>query len=395
MSLDLPQLLPQVEDMSKTVAERARENARKLSQAFGALQDAASLSLEALQAKCALAGERWSGAKPIHEAIDARFPTPALPERFAVLGADGSQIYPDRHASVLYYLINIGSILIEHGAGSTPHTTRQPRLYFRDEDLFTEDGSLTPSELINGKRDEAELGELADLAQERPPGEPKLALLDNGLTLWLALQVQDQHQREADRILEGYLDHMDRLRSAGASIAGVIDRPRHANVLTLIHLAQLTETSINEDALRASPYRGLSDRMLFARLLKPGERSACFGYASPVVREFERRGHGVRFFYLNSAEGGQLLRVEVPDWVADRPEALDLVHAGVMEQCRSTGGFPYALIRAHELAVVRQAERQSLEGMLSNALVKHGLIARPSQKSHTKRWTGGRRRHRV
>src|SRR5512139_4065686 len=42
-------------------------------------------------------------AKPVDEPLDASFPKPPLPERLTVLAADGSQIYPDRHAPVDFY----------------------------------------------------------------------------------------------------------------------------------------------------------------------------------------------------------------------------------------------------------------------------------------------------
>jgi hypothetical protein len=70
------------------------------------------------------------------------------------------------------------------------------------------------------------------------------------------------------------------------------------------------------------------------------------------------------------------------------------VHAGVLEQCRTTG-IPYPLVRAHELAVVAQADRAALEQLLQAAMLRVGLQTRISQKAQTKRWTAQRRRHRL
>jgi hypothetical protein len=114
-----------------------------------------------------------------------------------------------------------------------------------------------------------------------------------------------------------------------------------------------------------------------------------------VNRDFKTAGHQVQFFYLNTGAPEAIARVEVPEWVAQDQAKMDWVHAGIIEQSKTTGGFPYPLVRAHELAVVTGADRQVFESMVEGALLRRGLRPRRSQKSQTKRWTGPRRRHRV
>jgi hypothetical protein len=53
------------------------------------------------------------------------------------------------------------------------------------------------------------------------------------------------------------------------------------------------------------------------------------------------------------------------------------------------------LVRAHELAVVTQQDRDQLEGMIQRRLLESNLAGQASQKSTTKRWTRSRRRHRL
>lgn len=394
MSLDLANVLPQVEQMGRTLAERQAEAARRLPIAQAALNGAARLSPDELQTRIARAGDRWRGALPSIEPINQTYPPPTHPARLTLIAADGSQIYPDRHAVAFYYVINVGSIVIDHGSGGPPVVSSRPEVHFEDADLHEpEGGSITPA-LINGLRDAAELDELAGLA-ERHTERPCLALLDNGLLLWLALQVRDQDRRQVDRILQAYLAHLDRLRAAEAAVAGYIDRPRSSDVLALLHLAMLEKEQISDERLRASPFRGLTDRSVFARVLPEGHRSAAFIEGSPLNRDFEKRHHRVGFFYLHTAAAEQIARVEVPEWVAQNPAMMDLVHAALLEQTRSTGGFPYPLVRAHELAVITQNERREFDRILSGVLQRHGMQARVSQKALTKRWTGDRKRHRV
>ena len=104
----------------------------------------------------------------------------------------------------------------------------------------------------------------------------------------------------------------------------------------------------------------------------PGERSAVFESGSPANLDYyQKAGHSIHFFYLNAGRPGKdsLLRIEVPEWVARNPAQLNLVHAAIVEQCRVTDGFPYVLMRAHELAVVTVAERREFEQMVTGALV--------------------------
>lgn len=393
MSLDLPRLLPQVESMSRAAAERAELAHARLQHWSRALDRAAGMPAEEVRLRIDEAGTRWPGALPTEEPIDAVFDAPQHPPRLDVIASDGSQVYPDRHGMALYYLINIGSIAIRHGTGLAPETHSEPLLSFEDEALYgTGEGLIVPA-LIDGQRDVAELAALACLSEARASNSPTLALLDNGLLLWLALQVDQADSKGVEKLLGEYLQHLDRLRACGVALAGFVDRPRTANVLALLHLASLEPSQVSQASLQQAPYRGLTDRSLFALRLRPGQRSARFTHASPVNARFQHAGHAIQFFYLHCGGDEAIARVEIPQWVGESEQRLAWVHAGIVEQCRSTGGFPYALARAHELAVVTHEDRQALEQMLNAALLRRGLIASASRKALAKRWTSGRRRH--
>jgi hypothetical protein len=315
-----------------------------------------------------------------------------------VVAADGSQIYPDRHDLALYYLINIGCITIRYGRAAAPQTKVEAALFHEDQDLYGQSDSLVSGEMIDGRRDLMEMSALADAAASavaEDPATPCLALLDGNLLLWLALRMQDHPRQDVDQLLEEYLQQLSRIQEAGAAIAGYIDRPRNANLLSLLRLDQLPLDAINQDSVRMNQHPGWTDEALIGPILAPGNRSACFAFTSPVNQTFRMRGHEVWFFYLRPGPGEQIARVEIPEWVGRDPKALSLVHAGLLSQGKDTGGFPYALIRAHELAVIGVQERQSFTVLLEQTLMRNGLQAVRSQKSQTKRWTGARRRHRL
>lgn len=397
MTLELNQLSEQVQALSATAAERLANLELQKPAAEALLRDIGQAD-EALVAKVRAAlRHRWAGAIPTAEPVDAAFACPPLPARVNVLAADGSQVYPDRHGVALYYLINVGSIAFRHGSGEAPRVTSRPEVFYEDADLYEEEGGQKPVEKIDAERDRRELGELARLAGAHPDA-PTVALLDNGLLLYFSLQAQDQ--AEIQRELEPYLAHLSTLRDSGAAVAGIVDRPRAAGVARLLHLHTLAEAELKDHAelFQQSPaFKHLTDGLLFASRLQPGERSALFENGSPAnLDHFQPAGHSVHFFYLNPGPAGRhaLLRVEVPEWVARDPARLDLVHAALVEQCRATGGFPYVLMRAHELAVVSVAERRELEQMVVAALLRRGLSPSISQKAQGKAWTGsGKRRY--
>ncbi len=393
MSLDLARLLSQVDQLGAETAQRQVERAAALPKAQAALHQAAGLDPSAIQQRIERAGDRWRGASPGSEAWQISLPAPPLPPRWHAVGADGSQVYPDRHAAAQFCLVNVGSLCLTHGSGEAPVASSRPRLLFRQDELTTTQGEAVDAALVNGMRDVAEMTELADLA-ERFPAEPTLALLDNGLLLWLALQEFERRAPEVDALLKHYLGQMDRLRRTQAALAGVIDRPRGTNLLRLVELCMLPPEQVNPESARLRRFPNLVDRDLLETLLPPGHRSAMFQVVSPLNAAFEARGHGVHFFYLNTGYDGQIARVEVPAWVAEDADRLSCVHAGILEECRLTG-IPYVLVRAHELAVVTQHDRSALESLIAGALLRQGIEPRISQKSTTKRWTASRRRHRL
>jgi len=395
MGLKLNQLTEEVNALGANAAQRLAELSEKLPVALAGLNHL-GVADETLRAKIAKAGNRWPGADPALESIGGRFPCPPHPPELNILGADGSQIYPDRHGSALYYVINIGSIAYPHGRNEAPAIYSDPHVYYEENALYGDEGEgQIPSAIIDGRRDAAELGELARLALERK-GQPTLALVDNGLILWLALQLPDRHRRQVDQVLKDYLEHLNALQISGAAVAGFVGRPRNANVLALLHLNDLPLDQINDETLRSNRYRGLTDLLLFERLLQPGERSALFINNSPANRD-NFKNHLIHFFYLNvgRAEVSEIARVEVPEWVALNRKLLDMTHAAIVEQCRVPNGFPYVLVRAHELAVVTMEEREAFDQMVQAALIRQSLFPRISQKAQTKQWTAGRRRHRL
>lgn len=393
MALELNKLTASVDALGTSAAKRLAELDERLPAAYKLLETI-GVADDELRRKVKLALiHRWAGAIPTDEAVDGVVPLPPHPERLNVVAADGSQIYPDRHGVALYYLINVASIVFRHGLPEAPQCSSQPQVFYEDADLYEEDGGLIPSVMIDAERDVRELGELARLAALGITSASTVTLVDNGLLLYLSLQTPNE--RLVDEMVSKYLDHLDALKKSKAIVAGVVERPRAQGVVRLLHLATLEFEEIQAEYLRSlGPFQHINDGQLF-RFLKPGERSALFANASPAnLDRYQPRGHTVHFFYLNAGRPGKdsLLRIEVPEWVAKDRANVDLAHAAIYEQCRVSDGFPYVLMRAHELAVVTLAERRELEQMVIGSLIRRGLTPSLSQKALGKQWTGSAKR---
>ena len=126
---------------------------------------------------------------------------------------------------------------------------------------------------------------------------------------------------------------------------------------------------------------GLNDRRLFESLLQPGERTAVFDSHSRILGDYGV--HRIGFFYLHV--GTEIVRIEMPQWVAASPTLLDLVHAVAYDQAQKGLGYPVALAEAHQHAVVRGAERDLFYEMVTTVMLRRGVRAAISPKNLLKR----------
>lgn len=390
--LELPRLIDQVNAMGDAIARRRVEYASLVNDARAALLHFDQVD-DRLKAKIEAAknvDSSWRGARPLEDRLNARTIPDAPDEDASLIAVDGSQIYPDRHGPALYYLINIGVIILRQGTGEAPLVSTHPRLFYREEEIYSEENELLTAQDINDRRELAEMEALAHWSQEERRywggdlGRLILAMTDGPLLTW----AREEDRRQSQSRLRAYLEALQGIRDAGAIPVGYVARPRSANVLRLLHVAQLEDAQITKANVRATRYRALTDTALFHDL-RPNERSALFS-STAQANEVDFRGAGqeIAFFYLNVAREGQephIARVELPRWAAKQKTLVDRIHRVIYEDARETG-YPYVLIRAHELALVTYQEREELESMLNIAVMSRtGEPLRASIKASLKR----------
>ena len=393
MALDFQQVRQQVIEMGEQARSREQHFRELREKALTALADNADKNqylrekVEAARSfnanlRCAL-----PGAEP----LNGNFGLPPYPEVITLLAADGSQINPDRHASVDYCLVNVGAIQMQSGSPAVPLTTVRSRLYY-DDQMYTEAGRVT-ERLVALRRDLSERQLLAELAQGQPL--PIITLTDGPLELWVGRE-NEPEGKEYEKHFQEYLAALRQLHAMGASAAGYIDRPRSDLLVRLLEIASLTSSEL-DNAGRVHPLRGISDAELFKEILAPGERSALFGIQSRTTGKYTA-DLALNFFYLNVGRDGKhpnLVRVEVPAWVAENAQMLNDLHAVLVQQCQILGNrtYPYLLHRSHEVAVVTYDEKSQLENMIALEIQKRlGKVSEVSEKQATKNLPGRTRK---
>lgn len=394
MPVDLSQVVGQISGLvSRLKTEGTRQNER-LRRAIDLLRDT---DAAALQSKIEASRERtpWPVALLAGE-ISPSYNAAPCPADFAVLATDGSHIEVDRHSSARCYLINIGRVVLNYGSSPDARLDSRAALFFGDDLTITDPAGrveLVEGALLGAKRAIEETRALAQMASESSSDLPTLALVDGSLVLW-GLSPRDYEGYIKDELLNkqylGAFDVMKQVSMDGRfALAGYISFPRSADVVNALRVALCPhDTADCERNCSGSRQRacdavaGVEDSSLFDAVLEPGQRSATFSSGSKFVQNHYGE-HRVHFFYMKTDE--EVARVEIPQWIAERSDLVELVHSLVLDQCRRGHGYPVALMEAHEKAVVTAADRESFRLLLERALVEQGVEVKASGKSHSKR----------
>jgi len=327
-------------------------------------------------------------AIPGDENLDNNFPLPPLPKTATILAADGSQIYPDRHAPLNFYIINVGALTMRLGSAQAPIEMVDTSLHFAE---YTSAGTISENR-VNLERDTRERSVMAELAQDAK--QPIITLTDGPMELWGGKGENAEDSATFKQSLEEYKQSLAELSQLGAAAAGYVDKPRADLVVQLLEIAAAHRDELKD--MRANrPLRGVTDANLFRPILAPGERTAVFGIQSKSASEYAGE-LALHFFYLNVGRPNKswLARVEIPAWVADNADMLNNLHAVLVDQCRIMGSraYPYLLHRSHEVALVTREEKEQITNMLMRELQNQGVeLGEESQKQAAKNLIGRRR----
>jgi hypothetical protein len=248
--------------------------------------------------------------------------------------------------------------------------------------------------LLSARRDIVEGVELVGLCDEfLDRSVPSLALQDGTLVRWTLAGADKAVQQQ---FLQPYLRYLDTFKERQIPVASYISRPRAPEVSGIIRLMFCPDVQVGEgkgakcnDCSDVAAGRipscmicqGLTDADILGDTLAEGQRGPLFVSLSRV--NIEAYGdHLIHFFYLRV--GREIARVEVPRWVAEDRAALDRVHTLIYDQCMRGQGYPVALARAHEQAVVKAADRRAFQSMVEGSLMRAELPTENSRKRDSK-----------
>jgi hypothetical protein len=311
-------------------------------------------------------------ALPSIENLLGSFPAPNTSLDFVLLSADGSQVTPSHHDAVEFGVVNIG---IFRFCPSEParEFTATDLLYF--ENVETDDG-LVNEDFISLKRDLQERQMLLDLAGKET--KKVITLTDGPLEIF----GEPKKMVEYQTLFDDYLATLRNLAKLETVTAGYVDKPRADLVVRMLELSLLSSCDFSAPAFMRK-LAGVTDTNIFDVLLLPGERSAILGIQSLSSAKFSNE-LALHFFYLNLGrkDHPSLARVEIPAWVAQKKELVDLLHLVLWEQSQMLGThpYPYALHRAHEIALVKFEEKEHISSLIQAELLRKGI--NPVQKSN-------------
>ncbi len=393
MPIDYQQIYTRVKEIGQGAKERRKK--KEEAQAFArSLLNTYASEFDLLRSKvdsAKAADTNIRCALLLDESLASSYPPPQAVKEATLIAADGSQINPDRHAAIQFGLVNVGAIIMKSNSGKTPEIVTDSELFYGDDLL--PNGIPMSDGLVALKRDLAERTKLDKLSKDIKGAV--ITMTDGPIELWGAKG--EDGQSYAD-FVQKYIGVLSRLQTRGVVTAGYVDKPSADLVVRLLEIA----TALPDDLQKLRefhPLRGVSDRWLFGEkekpLLPPNHRSAVFGIQSSSEKNY-RGGLSLHFFYLNVGTHGHPwpVRVEVPKWVADDKDKLDLLHGVLVEQCKMMGNrpYPYLLHRAHETAVVTHEEKEQIEQMLSQELRRQGEELDEKSPKQTEKDLPGRTR---
>lgn len=376
---------------AKAAARQAEADIKLIGQRF---EQAATLlankanDLDEIRDKVAAAASadpRLRCAVPTSERLTLAQPAAKPPKQYTLIAADGSQINPNPHEPVHYFLINVGAIEFLGGSQDAPKVHTETTLHYAE---YSQSGALS-NEQVSLERDKEERTLLARLCAQAGQ-KPVLTLTDGPLELWGGKPGSEEQQFSQN--LEEYKKSLDELYRLGAATAGYVDKPRADLLVRMLEVIDTAQSG------QERKFRGVTDAMLLRGILAPGERSAVFATQSQSAARYTEH-RALHFFYLNvsRSETPWLARVEIPAWVVANPQLLDGLHAVLIEQTKVLGAntYPYVLHRAHEIALVKFEEHEQVSRLLINELkgvgIEPGVL---SQKAAAKQMRG-RRRHKI
>ena len=284
---------------------------------------------------------------------------------YNILALDGSQIYPDRHQQTSCALINVGGVFLSYGEQvSSFERFSEPFLFsaqYRENHEVSVDG-------IDAHRNELELKKSLEYAisYRRKFKKDFVVFFDGALIFW--------HLVDKPRLQEYYLPRycaiLQKFYDERIPLIGFISLPKSKDLINLIRMLLKIQNSSDSISM-------ISDADLLFKQLKRYERTVLFKTQVSLcdVYPSEMKPY---FFYCHV--GDEVVRVELPAWIAHDEERLYQVESIIKDQCMKGGGYPIALAEAHEAAVVKYSDQKMFFNLVQQISQQKNLSKKLQKK---------------
>ncbi|MGK7920604.1 MAG: DNA double-strand break repair nuclease NurA [Trichodesmium sp.] len=386
--LDLTKLARQMQGMSQHLTKEAMAAQNRLEIAQQLLEEAKQTEAELLEL-----AESWSDrilfnpAIPI-ESLDTYPQINPPPKNHTVFATDGSQIAPSHHEIAYCYLLNIGRVMLNYGENCYPLLDSIPEIFYQADDLYiSRQWGIKTEEWMGYRRTISEAVVLGELGCEWVKNNshnltsPILAMVDGSLIYWFLESLPSEAR---DRILNPILDAWNKLKLAGIPLIGYLSASRSSESLSFLRLKACIYDE--PDCMSNCPNVGLGgfgftekapcqsfeplrDVIFWSSILQPGQRSPLWQSSARILDLY---GENLIYFcYVNV--GTEIARIDIPEWVVEDEETLELALGMMLAQVQKGYGYPVVLAEAHNQAVVRGGDRASFFALLEQEMIKAGL----------------------
>ncbi|MEK7432088.1 MAG: DNA double-strand break repair nuclease NurA [Cyanobacteriota bacterium] len=389
--LDFIKLSSKISEISMEISEEADIKSKRIDRALYTYEKAVENDI--------LLGEKvakyvdifpWMVGRPL-EQLKTKNTLPKLDiTKFTVVSTDGSQIMPSHHEISMCYLINVGLIMFTYGTGEKPIQESEPFVFDSDKTLY-QTSKKSPSsfseEVISIQRMLKEIEELKNLCKRaKDRGHPVIAISDGTLINW-SINNQMWSEEYKDMIMDKFLSILDEIKLLEVPVCGYISNSRRNDFVNFLRVQLCPYEEVNCEKLCSEKEAcdsiiPLYDREIWLKKLATGERSPIFASAAKILEKY--KDHQICFFYINVGND-EIARIEIPRWVADNEDNLNLVHFLIYDQVQKGMGYPITIQEAHNQAVVKNADRMQFYSILSRKMINNNIKVALSNKEIKKR----------
>lgn len=317
------------------------------------------------------------------------------------IASDGSQINPSAHEFTGAFLINIGVVSLPYFAKDIPVSlSSEPFIYNSLEDisLSSTQENIDDEYLISCERTLKELEEILNVVKKYTNYKlPIIALLDGTLIHW-------HIERHSSSLIEQFIKRLSNtlleLKALGIPVASFLSNSRSNDLINMLRIFKCPYESVNckkycsaveSKNLPCNPtldYKAVLDRRLMERFFSlrkadVGTRTTLFKSNSRILSYYPD-DLKICFFYINT--GTEIGRVELPSYVVQNKDMLNLIHNIISLQCKVGFGYPVALSESHFMATISKTDRINFYELIKeNILTKKQSTVKISTKELRKR----------